>query len=231
MKKLILIIFMLIVAMYNTYAQSKVLFISAQELFLFDVKDSIPREIKTNMNITRLYVEDTTLYLVGYIGKKKRRDIHNYYKIKRTTWSTSLPDLLKNYKIDTSQQKIVPESKSGLLRSSQAQRNDTLSATYTNISDWRIKFRINMKLDSMKVENGFLPIQKKNEYLKPLMQVLGVSNIYKNKCTVNVWMLPTENPHNENGQGYLFFCDLIQKKVIKHYPIFFGTLEDMTIVE
>jgi len=229
MKNFMIIISILlysIVTDHQILSQNTAVFIKSESLYVFNLKDGKSTKTETDINIIRLCVVDTTLYIKGYKGER-RTGVHGYYGLKTNVWKTSMPYLCRNNyvdflkEIDTNAVAMLPFY-------------DTVA--YSMWEDTKVsylyKFNINNKLDSINISKSISNLRKKYKHLSPVVIVRRISDVYKNKCMVNIWVFTqredtTQLSHNEHS--FLFLYDLKRKKEIMMFPVIFGDIKDIIL--
>ncbi len=227
----ILVFTFIVGAITDAKSQNWAIYKGAERLNVVDIIEGVDITVRTDIRITRFYVVDTTLIIVGYKGARRDRGIHGYYNNKMDTWTTSLCQVLKNKRIDSTKEEDF------------IKLQDLYNLQSPNPPDvwvdWKtshlLKFKINNKIDSVDYEKDPLYIRNKYKYLHPeIVQLRERSNNFQNKCLFNVWMFIKEKKdprYTHSSQAFLCLFDIEKKKIVKSFPVEFGTMENLIIVE
>lgn len=75
----ILVFTFIVGAITDAKSQNWAIYKGAERLNVVDIIEGVDITVRTDIRITRFYVVDTTLIIVGYKGARRDRGIHGYY--------------------------------------------------------------------------------------------------------------------------------------------------------
>ncbi|MBK9247301.1 MAG: hypothetical protein IPM69_04115 [Ignavibacteria bacterium] len=215
---------------HTARSQKSILLISGQDLKLHNLRDSAFIPITNHINIIKLYLVDTTLYLVGFKGAKQK-DIHRYAGQKPSTWSTSLTELLRNKSVDTTQLILVNDATTNAILES---ASDAKFKSTVRRYNETLTYYIDKKLQTLNINEILGYFYKKYKRFKPILLIQSVSSNFQNKCIVEIEMFV----ENKNKSGYthtsyslLVIYNLYSLKIERTIPIKPSLIESIEIVE